>query len=120
MGMSFGSGTARAVTKASAQYDNSNWDLVDAKKKGADVAKMPAAALPAPMRAMKPAERVEFVEKKAKERAEIQEKIGRLNAEREQFVKAEEKKNGNKKEATLDSALLESAKAQGAKADFAF
>ncbi|MBS1152973.1 MAG: hypothetical protein H6Q89_4671 [Myxococcaceae bacterium] len=120
MGMSMGSGTARAVTKSSANYKNSNWDLVDAKKDGADVAKMPAAALPAPMRAMKPAERVEFVEKKAKERTEIQEKISRLNTEREQFVKAEEKKSTGKKEATLDSALLESAKAQGAKADFAF
>jgi hypothetical protein len=120
MGMSLGSGTARAVTKSSAQYDNSNWDLVDAKKKGADVAKMPAAALPAPMQAMKPAERVEFVEKKAKERAAIQERITKLNTERESFVKAEEKKNVGKKEATLDTALLESAKAQGEKADFAF
>jgi hypothetical protein len=121
MGMSMGSGTARAVTKSSANYDNSGWDLVDAKRKGADVAKMPAAALPAPMRDMKPAERVEFVEKKAKERAEIQEKITRLNTEREQFVKAEERKTaGGKKEATLDTALLESAKAQGAKNDFAF
>ena len=120
MGMSLGSGTARAVTKSSANYDNSGWDLVDAKRKGADVAKMPAAALPAPMRDMKPAERVEFVEKKATERAEIQEKIRRLNTEREQFVKAEEKKAGGKKEATLDTALLESAKAQGEKNDFAF
>lgn len=120
MGMSLGSGTARAVTKSSAQYDNSHWDLIDAKRKGADVAKMPEAALPAPMRAMKPAERVEFVEQKAKERAAIQEKISRLNTEREQFVKAEEKKQGGKKEATLDSALLESARAQGAKSDFAF
>lgn len=121
MGMSMGSGTARAVTKSSANYDNSGWDLVDAKKKGKDVSKMPAAALPAPMREMKPAERVEFVEKKAKEREEIQQKITKLNAEREQFVKAEEKKKaGEKKEATLDTALLESAKAQGAKADFAF
>ncbi len=120
MGMSLGSGTARAVTKSSAQYDNSNWDLIDAKRKGADVGKMPTAALPAAMQAMKPAERVEYVEGKAKERAEIQQKIGALNAAREQFVKAEEKKGGGKKEATLDTALLESAKAQGAKSDFAF
>lgn len=120
MGMSLGSGTARAVTKSSANYDNSNWDLVDAKKKGADVAKMPAAALPAPMREMKPEERVKFVEGKEKERAEIQAKITALNAEREKFVKAEEAKNAKKGEASLDTALLQSAKEQGAKSDFAF
>ncbi len=120
-GMSVGSGTARAVTKASAQYDNSNWDLVDAKKKGTDVTTIPVAKLPALMREMKPTERVDFVERKAQERTQLQERITRLNTEREQFVKAEEKKKGGeKKEATLDSALLESAKEQGGKADFAF
>lgn len=123
MGMSLGSGTARAVTKSSSNYDNSGWDLVDAKKKGADVAKMPAAALPAPMRDMKPEERVKFVEAKEKERAEIQAKIGQLNAEREKYVKAEEAKQAaaNKNApASLDSALLQSAREQGAKSDFAF
>lgn len=120
LGMSAGSSTARAVTKSSAQYDNSEWDLVDAKKKGKDVSTMPAAALPAVMQAMKPVERVEFVEQKAKERAELQSKISLLNTAREQFVQAEEKKKTGKKEASLDSALLESAKEQGAKSDFAF
>ncbi len=119
-GMSVGSGLQRVVTKSSGNYNNSNWDLVDAKKEGKDVAKMPEAALPAPMRKMAPAERVEFVEKKSAERTAIQAQIGRLNTEREAFVKAEEKKNVGKKAATLDTALLESAKAQGAKSDFAF
>jgi len=120
LGMSTGSSTARAVTKSSANYNNSNWDLVDAKKEGKDVAKIPEAALPPPMRKMAPAERVEFVEKKAAERTAIQAQIAKLNTEREAFVKAEEKKTVGKKAATLDTALLESAKAQGAKNDFAF
>jgi hypothetical protein len=120
-GMSLGSASTRAVTKSSANYDNSEWDLVDAKKKGkADLAKLPVAALPEPMKAMKPAEREAFVEEKAKERAELQAKIVRLNAERDQFVKAEQKKQGAKKADTLDEALLESARAQGAKSAFSF
>ena len=120
MGMSLGSASTRAVTKSSAQYDNGDWDLVDAKKKGKDIAKMPAAELPAPMQAMKPAERVQFVEGKEKERAEISAKIQTLNAQREEFVKAEAAKKKGETASTLDTALLESAKKQGAKADFAF
>jgi hypothetical protein len=120
MGMSLGSASTRAVTKSSANYDNSDWDLVDAKKKGKDIANIPVTALPAPMQAMKPAERVQFVAGKEKERAEIQAKILQLNAEREQFVKAESKKHGAEQASTLDTALLDSARKQGAKANFAF
>ncbi len=119
--LSLGSATQRAVSKASAAYDNSGWDLVDAKNKGKDISKMDAAALPAPMRAMKPEERDAFVEKKAKERAELQTRINSLNAEREKFVDAEVKKQAQAGGAkTLDAAVIESAKAEGARQAYTF
>ena len=115
-GLSLGSATQRAVSKSSAAYDNSDWDLVDAKKGGKlDVAKMPVAEMPEPMKAMQPAEREAFVAEKAKERAELQQKIQTLNAEREKFVQSEMRKSADKGAKTLDAALIESAKQQAAK-----
>ncbi len=121
-GSSAGVATLRAVSKSSGFYDNSDWDLVDAKKKGKKLEAMPAAELPKEMAELKPEERNAFVEKKEKERAEIQSKIGALNAEREKFVAAEQKKAAAKPNApkTLDSAVVESVKAQGVKAEWSF
>ncbi len=118
-GMSLGSGATRAAAKASAAYDNADWDLVDAKKKG-KLEAIPAAAMPAPMQAMKAEERKAFVEQKEKERAEIQAKIQAVSKEREAFVEKELAKKAKDGTKTLDDALLESAKAQGAKAAYSF
>jgi hypothetical protein len=120
-GLSLGSATQRAVSKSSAMYDNSDWDLVDAKKKGkADVGKMEQAELPAELRGMKPADREAFVEKKSKERSELQMKIQELNAQREKYVQAELQKQAAAGPKTMDAALIESAKAQGGKQAFSF
>jgi hypothetical protein len=112
----------RAVAKSSVAYDNSEWDLVDARKKGkVDVGNLKPADMPAPLKAMAPAERVEYVEKLSKERAELQDKIQALNKDREKFVQAEQKKHADKSGAkTLDSAMVESVRTQGAKAAFEF
>ncbi len=113
--------STRALAKSSALYDASEWDVVDGVKKGAvNLEKAPAAALPAPMQAMSAPERKAFVEEKAKERAELQEKIRRLGAEREAFVAAEAKKKGDAKGETLDEALVGSARAQAESKAFAF
>jgi hypothetical protein len=119
LGMSMSSGSARIATKASAAYDNAEWDLVDAKKKGKLDAIAPA-ALPAPMQAMKPEERKAFVEQKEKERAELTKKIQAVSAERDAFVAKELAKKAKDGTKTLDDALLESAKTQGAKAAYSF
>lgn len=120
-GMSAGAATQRAVAKSSAFYDNSDWDLVDAKKKGAvRLEAMPVEALPEPMRGMKAEERTAYVEKLEKERGEIQKKIQALNQEREKHVQAELKKRAEAGPKTLDSALIESVRTQGEKAAFSF
>jgi hypothetical protein len=69
---------------------------------------------------MTPQEREQLVDRKAKQRAEIQGKISRLAAQREAFVQAEQKKRTQDSTKTLDDALIESAKAQAKKSDFTF
>lgn len=119
-GLSAATVSQRAAAKSSAYYDNSEWDLVDAKKHGKDVRTMAPAALPAPLAAMKPEERDAFVEAKAKERAELQAKITALSAEREKFVQQAQKQQAAQGAASLDEALVDSVKAQGNKRAFSF
>ncbi|MDX2015873.1 MAG: vWA domain-containing protein [Myxococcaceae bacterium] len=108
-GMSVGSMATRAAAKASAAYKNDDWDMVDAQAGGRKASDMPVAALPAPMQAMKPAERDAFVEQKAKERAEITAKIAKLSKDREAFVAAEMKKKAETGGKAMDEAVIESA-----------
>lgn len=119
-GMSASAASTRAAAKASAFYDNSGWDLVDAKKKGGKVADMPAAALPAEMQKMDAKEREAYVEEKAKERAELQAQIAKLSKERDAYVQNEMKKRASDASKTMDDALIESAKAQAEKLDYSF
>lgn len=121
-GMSPSSLATRAVSKSSGFYDNSGWDLVDAKKKGQAVAEE---ALPAELKKMTKDDREKLVDAKAKERTEIQAKIATLAQEREQYVQAELKKQATASSKgsglkTMDDALIESAKAQAAKQAFSF
>lgn len=110
---------SRIVSKGSGLYDNSGWDLVDAKKTGAKVEEMAKDDLPAEMREMKPEERKAFVDGKEKERAQIVEQIKALSQERDAFVAAESKKRAAGS-ATSGSALIRSARAQAEKSAFSF
>jgi len=117
-----GAHVQRAVTKASANYSNATWDLVDAAKaKKVDVTTLPADQLPPAMRDLKPEERAAFIEKAAKERASIQEKIVTLNREREAFVAEEMKKRAQETgEKTLDQALVETTREQATARGYKF
>ena len=89
---SSGALVARAVAKSSANYNNGNWDLVDAAKdKKFKLDAVKETDLPAAMQALPPAGRQEFIDKKSQERAELQAKINELNAAREKFVAAQMK-----------------------------
>ncbi len=120
MAASPSSAATRATAKGSAAYDNSGWDLVDAKKGGAKVGKMAEAELPAEMKAMSEGDREKFVEEKSKARSEIQAQIAKVSAEREKFVKAELAKTAAAGPKTMDDALLESARTQATKKAFSF
>jgi hypothetical protein len=112
---------SRAVGKTSSLYRNDDWDLVDAKKgKKVDVKALAAEELPAEMRAMAPAEREAYVEKKAKERAEIQKRIAELSKRRDEYIRAESAKAAGANAKAVDSALNGTLKRQAESAGFAF
>jgi len=114
-----GAAVQRSVAKASANYVNSNWDLVDAAKaKDFDVTKLKPEELPAEMQKMSPAERKTYIEKNAQERAQLQTKINQLNAGREKFVAQRMKEVAGTN--TLDSAVISAIREQGQKRNFKF
>jgi len=109
----------RAIAKASANYQNSSWDLVDAAKDAKfEVSELKSEELPAEMQKMNAAERKTFIDKKAKERTELQAKIQKLTAVRDQYVaqRTKEAATGD----TLDAAVISAVREQGAKRNLVF
>lgn len=112
---------ARAVAKSSAQYNNSSWDLLDASREpGFDIEKVKTEDLPAEMRAMTVAERKTHLQKKAQERAQIQEKIKTLGAQRAQYIEKKMKEDGKNPDKSFDDAVRRSLIDQAARAGFTF
>lgn len=110
-GISTGNMAARAQSKASANYSNEEWDLVDAKKeKKVEIAKIPEASLPAPMRGMSTEEKEKYVESKQKERVSIQARINELSKKREAYIAQNQKKDSDKE--SLDEAMLKTIRQQ--------
>jgi hypothetical protein len=109
----------RSLAKASANYVNSGWDLVDAAKgKDFEVAKLKSEELPAEMQTMNAEERKAYIEKHSQERAQLQAKINQLNAEREKFVAQRMKEVDGAN--TLDAVVISAIHEQGAKRNFTF
>jgi hypothetical protein len=107
----------RAIAKASMNYRNSSWDLVDAAKdEKFEIGKVKSEELPAEMQKMDTAERKEFIGKKAKERSDLQTKIQKLNAERDQYVAQRAKETTD----TLDTAVISAVREQGGKRNLVF
>ena len=101
----------RAFAKAAPQYSNSSWDMVDASKNDSEmIKKIDKDDLPAEMQKMDDKEKIAYVEKKRKEREEIQAKLQKLSEARQKFVDAEIKKNAGTN--TLDSAIVETIRKQ--------
>jgi hypothetical protein len=119
---SLSSAADRAGAKASPQYDNSNWDLVDAAKnnKDFDVKKLKEEELPDEMRKMTPEARLAFVETKSKERAEIAKQIKELAGKRDAYIKEEVQKKGLDTNKAFDEAVRKSIMEQAAKKGFEF
>ena len=109
----------RSLAKASANYVNSSWDLVDAAKaKDFEVTKLKTEELPAEMQKMSLEERKAYLEKNSQERAQLQTKINQLNAEREKFVAQRMKEVAGAN--TLDSVVISAVREQGEKRNFTF
>lgn len=101
----------RAVSKSSRLYDNSNWDLIDADKKGKiDYKKIEKKKLPSELQNKSEKEIKSYVKVKAKEREEIQLKIKELDTKRRKFI-AEKQKVGTQKDA-LNNVMIQAIKRQ--------
>jgi len=117
-----GAANSRAVSKASSNYCNVSWDLVDACREGTvKLENLPADQLPEAMKAMSAAERAALVKKMTEQRAGLQQKIVLLNREREAFVaKAMKKLATANGEHTLDEAIVTTVKGQASARGYTF
>jgi len=114
-----GAAVQRALTKTSANYKNSGWDLVDANKKdGVKLEKILEADLPTELKALKPEERQAYIDQKAAERAKIQAQINDLNKDRQKYVAEKTKESGA--DDTLDKAIVKAVREQAEKKAITF
>ena len=103
----------RACSKAGGLYRNAGWDLVDACKDGKRLEELKEEELPEEMQKLKPEERKAYVERKASERAAIQEEILRISEERATYLVEEMRKQGKDGSKALDAAILKALRCQG-------
>ena len=114
-----GAQVQRIVSKASANYCNTGWDLVDAsKQKDFDITKIKEADLPEEMKKMTAEERKTYLDKKIAERAEIQKQVLALNKDREAYVATQRKESA--KTDTLDTAMTKALRSQAEKKGIAW
>ena len=112
---------SRAVAKASGQYRNSSWDLVDAmSRKDFDLAKVEKEELPAEMQTMTPDQRRAHLDQMAKKRAGVQQEIHQLNVQRQKFIDEEMKKGGKSADKGFDAAMLHAIREQATRKNFEF
>jgi hypothetical protein len=109
----------RAKTKASANYSNSSWDLLDAvKEKKIDLATAKDEELPEELRKVAPEKRAEFVVAKQKERDELQAQLRDLTADRDKYVAQQVRVKSTEKR--LDQVVGGAVREQAAKKAFVF
>ncbi len=109
----------RALTKASLNYRNEGWDLVDALNSNSrEVTDLKTEELPPEMQKMTAPERQAFVESKAKERAQLQNRILQLNEERNKFIAAQARAQSGTN--TLDSVVIATIRDQASKKNYNF
>ena len=109
----------RSISKASAHYDNSGWDIVDAANKGTvDLKKMKKDQLPAEMQNMDEKEREAYVKQMEQKREELKSKINKLNEERKAYIEKAEKESSA--DDTLDSAIIKTVREQAKEKNFEF
>ncbi len=117
--LSVTSSLQRAVAKASSNYSNSHWDLVDAiKRKGLDPNTLKPNDLPEVMKTMSPKQRFVYIDQKARKRANIQVQIKKLNEQRNAYVAQVKKSQPSQK--TLGSAITLAIRDQAIKSGLTF
>ena len=117
-----GAWSTRANCKATGNYFNGSWDLVDACRDGSKkLADIPVDQLPENMRTMTAEERAAHLAKMTAERADLQKKILELNRARESFVAEAMKKQAESTgEQTLDQVVVGTVRGQAAAVGYSF
>ena len=111
----------RAAAKASALYDNSNWDLVDAIKKGkVKLDSIAEEELSDDLRKISKVERKDFVQKKIRERSELKKQIMELTEQRNAFVAIKQKNSPKPSVATVNEAVSAAIQKQGESKSYKF
>lgn len=106
-----GTAIERAVTKASQNYNNASWDLVDAlEQKQAKLEEIADGELPEAIRSKSLEEKKAYVESQKARRHKIRQEIDALNRKREAYL-AEQGKVAADMD-TLDGAVLEAVESQ--------
>jgi hypothetical protein len=115
-----GAAPARAISKATGLYRNSDWDLVDRLKDDPtfDITKIPDAELCDELKKMKPQERVAHVKKNLAEREAIQKDITELSKQRSAYIREEMKKNDKLGDKAFDEAVRTALRDQASKKGF--
>lgn len=117
-----GANVQRAISKASKNYHNSSWDLVDAvREKQVDLTKVDKSELPPELRKLSTEELKQKVAQAAKKRAAIQKEIAELNRARTDYVAEQRRKQADENSAkTLDEVMVETTRTQAKKLGYEF
>lgn len=112
---------SRAMAKASGQYRNSSWDLLDAStEESFDLSKLKKEELPKEMQNMTLDAQKKYLNEKAKQRTEIQKQISDLNAQRAKFIQTELAKSGKATDKAFEAAMLKALREQALRNGFTF
>lgn len=117
-----GAAVSRAVTKASTNYSNSSWDLVDAcQTKDFDWTKVKKEDLPKEMQELDTEGRKKYVADKMAERKKIQAEIQKLTKARNGFVAKKRSEMAMEEgESTLDVAVTNTVRKQATQKGYQF
>lgn len=108
--------TERTVSKASAVYINSEWDLVDKYKDDKTaISKIKKEELPKELANKSTKEIEEFINEKTKEREKLQKEIAELAIKRQEFIDKERKKTAVKDDLgnAISNSIIELGKIKG-------
>ncbi len=109
----------RAAAKAAPVYDSSSWDLVDAEKKGlVRLEELSEDELPRVMKSMPAARRREYVASMQKKREDLRRKVASLSAEREGFLREQQKSQAAA--GGLDDAVIRALRRQAQQKGYVF
>lgn len=121
LGLSRSNMAQRASTKASANYRNYKWDLIDALEAGkVELKQLETKDLPKAMRNMTVEQRAAYVKEQAAMRIELQKKIQKLTAARNKYVAQERRKLASTGRQSLEEVMIKAINEQAAAKHFEF